>query len=86
MGERNQGPVRETAEMAPHIDGLGGHVMNEGFRRLDMRYGHGARGGLLERKAGDPFDRIRAARWPIEDLTLVMRDREFIGSGCKVIW
>jgi PIN domain nuclease of toxin-antitoxin system len=76
----------KLAEMAPHIDGFGRHVAADGFRHLDVRHDHGVRGGLLDGRHGDPFDRILAAQSLIENLTLVTRDREIASFGCKVLW
>lgn len=72
--------------MADRVEHYVEHIAEDGFDHLLMRPEHGVRGGLLEGRHKDPFDRVIAAQALIEGLTIVTRDREFAAFGCKVLW
>ncbi len=63
------------------------HLMTEhGFVELEVTTAHGLRAGGLQGAHRDPFDRLIAAQALIEDLTVITRDKEIAGFGCKVLW
>lgn len=58
----------------------------DGFRFATVTGEHSLRAGALEGAHRDPFDRLIAAQALIDDLTVVTRDKEIAGFGCKVLW
>jgi PIN domain nuclease of toxin-antitoxin system len=56
------------------------------FIRLMVTDAHALRSGSLTGAHRDPFDRLIAAQALIEDLTVITRDPEIAGFGCKVLW
>lgn len=61
-------------------------MAENGFLELDVTTAHGLRAGELYGKHRDPFDRLIAAQALIEGLTVITRDPEIAGFGCKVLW
>ncbi|UIJ44634.1 type II toxin-antitoxin system VapC family toxin [Sphingomonas cannabina] len=68
------------------LDAFDAVIRDDGFHHLDVRHEHGLRGGLLESEHRDPFDRLLAAQALIEGLTVLTRDRAFVGFGCETLW
>ncbi|MBJ6122921.1 type II toxin-antitoxin system VapC family toxin [Sphingomonas mollis] len=56
------------------------------FVFLPIKADHALRAGSLPGDHRDPFDRMIAAQALIEDMTVVTRDPEIAGFGCKVLW
>ena len=57
-----------------------------GFEALSITAEHALCAGYLPGTHRDPFDRMIAAQALIGDLTVITRDREIAGFGCKVVW
>jgi PIN domain nuclease of toxin-antitoxin system len=76
----------QLAYMRDRLSGFDDHVADEGFFALPVTLTHGVRGGAMAGTHKDPFDRMIAAQALIGDLTVVTRDREIVGFGCKVLW
>ncbi len=61
-------------------------MATDDFVEWPIRIEHSVLAGLLPGKHRDPFDRIIAAQALKDDLTVVTRDPEIAGFGCKVLW
>ncbi len=61
-------------------------MVRNNFVDLAISSEHAVRAGTLEGRHRDPFDRVIAAQALIEDLTVITRDPEIAGFGCKVLW
>lgn len=72
--------LRNPAEDFEHA------VAQDGFTLLSVSAGHARHAGLMPGRHRDPFDRLIAAQALAEDLTVVTRDAEIAGFGCKVLW
>jgi PIN domain nuclease of toxin-antitoxin system len=61
-------------------------MARNGFHSLRVSDVHALEAGFLDGAHRDPFDRLIAAQGLIEDLTVITRDPEIAGFGCKVLW
>jgi PIN domain nuclease of toxin-antitoxin system len=61
-------------------------VADSGFEQLPLTSRHAVHAGLLLGDHRDPFDRMIAAQGLVERLTVITRDPEIAGFGCKVLW
>jgi PIN domain nuclease of toxin-antitoxin system len=61
-------------------------MSRNGFAELKVTSEHAIRAGTLAGTHRDPFDRMIAAQALVEGLTVLTRDREIAGFGCKVLW
>jgi PIN domain nuclease of toxin-antitoxin system len=78
--------IGQLPEMAQRIHEFNEGVREDGFYHLFVRDDHSVRAGLLPGEHRDPFDRLIAAQALIEDLTVITRDREIAGLGCRTLW
>jgi PIN domain nuclease of toxin-antitoxin system len=63
------------------------HVFDEdGFLHLPINFLHARDAGLLPGEHKDPFDRLIAAQALIENLTVITRDPQIAGFGCRTLW
>lgn len=77
------GKLPEVADFAGQYDAL---MDRDGFGTLAISDAHCLRAGYLPGAHRDPFDRLIAAQALIENLTVLTRDREIAGFGCRTIW
>ena len=61
-------------------------MAENGFPVLAMTDLHSLAAGFLPGSHRDPFDRMLAAQALAENLTLISRDPELAGFGCRTIW
>jgi len=61
-------------------------MARNGFEALAMTDDHALMAGFLPGEHRDPFDRMLAAQAVIEDLTLITRDQQLGGFGCRTLW
>lgn len=61
-------------------------MLQNDFKDLPVSARHAIRAGTLEGRHRDPFDRVIAAQALSEELTVITRDPEIAGFGCKVLW
>lgn len=61
-------------------------MSRNGFETLVMTDDHALMAAFLPGQHRDPFDRMLAAQAVIEDLTLVTRDPQLAGFGCRLLW
>jgi PIN domain nuclease of toxin-antitoxin system len=61
-------------------------MAQNGFETLPMTDEHALTAGLLPGPHRDPFDRMIAAQALIESLTVITRDKQLAGFGCRTIW
>ncbi len=61
-------------------------VADSGFEQWSLTSRHAVHAGLLPGEHRDPFDRMIAAQALVERLTVITRDPEIAGFGCKVLW
>ena len=61
-------------------------MARNGFEALAMTDEHALMAGFLPGEHRDPFDRMLAAQAVIEGLTLITRDPQLAGLGCRTMW
>jgi PIN domain nuclease of toxin-antitoxin system len=61
-------------------------MARNGFEALAMTDDHALMASFLPGEHRDPFDRMLAAQAVIEDLTLITRDQQLGGFGCRTLW
>jgi PIN domain nuclease of toxin-antitoxin system len=61
-------------------------VARDAFLSLPVTPLHAREGGLAQGEHRDPFDRLIAGQALVEKLTVITRDREIAGFGCKTLW
>lgn len=61
-------------------------MARDGFISLAIGDEHALKAGFLDGEHRDPFDRLIAAQALLEDLTVITRDPEIAGFGCRTIW
>jgi PIN domain nuclease of toxin-antitoxin system len=76
----------QLTALAEPLRNLDRDFVDFGFSHLPVNHVHAREAGLLPGAHRDPFDRLLAAQALIEGLTVVSRDAEFVGFGCKVLW
>lgn len=77
------GKLDDIGDPAIHFPRL---MARNGFEMLGVTAEHGLRAGGLAGEHRDPFDRLIAAQALLEDLTVITRDPEIAGFGCRTIW
>lgn len=61
-------------------------MARNGFEALPMSDDHALMAAFLPGPHRDPFDRMLAAQAVIEDLTIITRDPQLAGFGCRTLW
>lgn len=61
-------------------------MSRNGFEALVITDDHALMAAFLPGRHRDPFDRMLAAQAMIEDLTLITRDPQLAGFGCRLLW
>ncbi|HEV2866953.1 MAG TPA: type II toxin-antitoxin system VapC family toxin [Allosphingosinicella sp.] len=56
------------------------------FESLGISDDHALMAGFLPGEHRDPFDRMLAAQAVIENLTVITRDPQLAGFGCRTMW
>jgi PIN domain nuclease of toxin-antitoxin system len=62
------------------------HVAANGFRLLDIQFGHVCRVESLPSHHSDPFDRLLIAQGLVEEMPIITADAVFAKYGTKRIW
>jgi PIN domain nuclease of toxin-antitoxin system len=61
-------------------------MASNGFQELAMTNAHVLKAGFLPGAHRDPFDRALAAQALTDNLTVITRDPEIGGFGCRTLW
>jgi len=78
--------IGKLPEMVDHISRYGALIDAAGFTNLPLGHEQALLAARLPGDHRDPIDRLIAAQAIEDDLTVVTKDAEFAGFGCKVMW
>jgi PIN domain nuclease of toxin-antitoxin system len=77
---------RGTLELGQPLAEYEHAFAEDGFLHLPINFLHARDAGLLPGEHKDPFDRLIAAQALIENLTVITRDPQIAGFGCRTLW